>query len=313
VSSPRSALRPSSSRIRVIDEGDAEACAALLAERHRQHRAAVPLLAEPGAEPPGAGLVALRDGQPVAYLAGEVRQNEFWGAHVWIDLQGHAASDPEALRDLYAAAAPAWIDAGARLHMVLVPAVPEVMDPWLRLGFGLMQAHGIRETRGTVTPPSAGITVRRGGREDLPQVVERHGSVLWRHQAASPVFSGLEPPPPEQVLADWMETFDDPSDTLFLAEKDGELVAHSLLYRPSPELGMPADAIKQAVVVVRPGMQGEGIGRALVEHSYAWAEEAGYRSVVTDWRVANLEASRFWTARGFQAAYFRMYRMTGIG
>jgi GNAT superfamily N-acetyltransferase len=144
-------------------------------------------------------------------------------------------------------------------------------------------------------------------------VVEKHGSALWRHQAASPVFSGLEPPSPERVLAEWLETFDDPSDTLFLAERGDELLAHSLLYRLEPELGMPADAVKQAVVVVRPGLRGQGIGRALAEHSYAWARETGYGSVVTDWRVANLEASRFWTARGFQAAYHRMYRMVGIG
>jgi GNAT superfamily N-acetyltransferase len=299
--------------IRPVGDGDSAARGALLAARHAQHRAAVPLLSERGVEPPADGLVAVRDGRPVAYLSGEVRENEFWGAHAWVGLPGHAASEPEALRDLYAAAAPAWVEAGARLHLALVPAVPELMDPWLRLGFGLMQAHGIRESGGAVTPPGEGIVIRFGGRDDLATVVEHHGGVLWRHQAASPVFTGLQPPPAERVLADWMETFDDPGDTLLLAERGGELLAHSLLYRPSPELGMPGDAISQAVVVVRPGLRGQGIGRALVERSYAWAREAGYGSIVTDWRVANLEASRFWPARGFQVAYFRMYRMVGIG
>jgi hypothetical protein len=37
------------------------------------------------------------------------------------------------------------------------------------------------------------------------------------------------------------------------------------------------------------------------------AAEEGYRAMVTDWRVTNLLASRFWPRRGFRTA-FRLYR-----
>jgi hypothetical protein len=42
-----------------------------------------------------------------------------------------------------------------------------------------------------------------------------------------------------------------------------------------------------------------------------WAGEAGYRSVVTDWRVTNLLSSRAWPALGFRPSFFRLHRLVG--
>lgn len=43
------------------------------------------------------------------------------------------------------------------------------------------------------------------------------------------------------------------------------------------------------------------------------AAEAGYRHLVTNWRITNLSASRFWESRGFQPIYHRLHRTLGIG
>jgi hypothetical protein len=40
----------------------------------------------------------------------------------------------------------------------------------------------------------------------------------------------------------------------------------------------------------------------------ARAVEEGYRTMVTDWRVTNLLASRFWPNRGFRTSFLRLYR-----
>ena len=133
------------------------------------------------------------------------------------------------------------------------------MDPWYRLGFGLMQAHGIRASGGAAPSPPAGVTIRRGGPGDLERLAAEHGSVLWRHQAGSPTFSGLEPPPRDEVLASWLETFQDPSDTLFLAEREGALIGHSLLYAAAAGAG-PARRRGQA------GDGGRPAGRARPRH-----------------------------------------------
>jgi GNAT superfamily N-acetyltransferase len=308
--------------IRPIGDADVAQMAALLRARHRAHRAAEPLLAADDAVAELerllggdalSGVVALRGGELVAYLAGEVRENDLWQRHAWIDYAGHAAREPEPVRDLYAAAAPGWIEAGARLHLAMVPALPGMMEPWYRLGFAQMLLHGIRPAGGEPSQPPTGVIIRQGGRDDLAGVAEALGRLIWEQQALAATFTGLSAPSAETLLADWQETFIDPSDTLFLAERDGEMVGHVLLYRPDPALGTPADAVRLATAAVVPHERGRGIGLALSMHAIRWAKGAGYGTVVTDWRVGNLAASRFWPARGFRPTFFRMSRMTGIG
>jgi hypothetical protein len=36
--------------------------------------------------------------------------------------------------------------------------------------------------------------------------------------------------------------------------------------------------------------------------------DEGYECMVTDWRVTNLLASRFWPRRGFRPMFLRLYR-----
>jgi len=59
--------------------------------------------------------------------------------------------------------------------------------------------------------------------------------------------------------------------------------------------------------------RGRGAGVALTEHALEWAREAGYTAVQTDWRVANLESSRFWPRRGFRDTFYRLARRVEIG
>jgi GNAT superfamily N-acetyltransferase len=308
--------------IRPIGDADERQLAELLHARHAAHRAAEPLLAADDASAElerllggdaVTGVVAVRGGEPLAYLAGQVRENDLWHRHVWIDYAGHAGQELEPIRDLYAAAAPAWIDAGARLHLAMVPALAEMMDSWYRLGFAQMLQHGIRQSGGEPAQPPSGVTIREGGKDDLERVAETQGRLIWEQQALAATFTGLTAPSAETLLADWQETFIDPSDTLFLAERDGEMVGHTLLYRPEPALGIPSDAVRLATTAVVPHERGRGIGLALSRHAISWAAGAGYGTVITDWRVANLLASRFWPARGFRPTFSRMSRMTGIG
>ena len=55
------------------------------------------------------GAVATRGGEVVGYLIGSVGENEWWRRHVWVGLAGHAAAEPEVVRDLYGAAAERWV------------------------------------------------------------------------------------------------------------------------------------------------------------------------------------------------------------
>src|SRR3954447_25612227 len=87
--------------LRPLTDADPVALAALLGARHDGHRAAEPLLAPADAAVEIAdllgrerlsGVVAVDGGEVVGYLAGELRENRFWGTHAWVAHGAHAAA-----------------------------------------------------------------------------------------------------------------------------------------------------------------------------------------------------------------------------
>ena len=225
---------------------------------------------------------------------------------------GHAARDPEAVRDLYRAAAPRWVEGGAPLHVALVPAVPRLAEPWFRLAFAHMQAYGIRESGADARPLREGLTVREGAIDDLrtaPELVTQ----IWEHHRQAPTYTGLTVPSVDEFLADWEETLAMPATAYFVAELGGRIVGHLLLEEEEPDLIRPPGSVYLAVAATLPPARGRGAGVALTEHALRWALEAGYSTVHTDWRVANLESSRFWPVRGFRETFYRLARRVNTG
>src|SRR5439155_7260744 len=96
------------------------------------------------------------------------------------------------------------------------------------------------------------------------------------------------------LAAEWVEVWDDPDPHRhFVAERDGEIVGHILLYRRPPDLRVPADSIDLADASTLPAQRGSGVGLALTHHVLGWAHEHGYPTMTIDWRMTNLLASRF--------------------
>jgi GNAT superfamily N-acetyltransferase len=297
-----------------------DAAATLLAERHRRHRMAEPLLPEIDdfrgeidevwSRDDASGTVAIRDGRTLGYLIGAPKDAS-WGANIWVELAGHAAEDPEVVRDLYAAASERWVGEGRTSHYALVPATDaQLVDAWFRLCFGAQHALGIREVPSDVAPPPDGMTVRTGEPDDMRTGL---GTTLNEHQALSPVFSPLKPWADEDLVAEWNSDLADGKAGNFVAELDGQPVSvlqaapvdyssmHSGLARPSR-----ACILGHAATL--PEARGAGAGVALTNACFAWAREQGYETIVVDWRETNLFASRFWPRRGFRRTFLRLYR-----
>jgi predicted N-acetyltransferase YhbS len=310
--------------IRDFEDERLDAAASLLAERHRRHRLAEPLLPGRFEDPEAArgeiealwrkegaaGAVALRDARLVGYIVGAPAVDEVWGANEWVEVAGHAAEDAEVIRDLYAAVAKRWVEAGRTRHWAVVPAGDAALvDAWFRLSFGQQQAYGIAEVRDEAWPES----VREGEPRDVDALVEL-APELSSHQLRTPVFSGR----PLDVGADELRADieeDTASDTVanLVAEADGRIVGNLVvcpveLSSMHTSLGRPDRACYLAFAIVSPAARGTGAGRALTQASFAWARAAGYETMVTDWRVTNLLASRFWPARGFRTSFLRLYR-----
>lgn len=303
-------------RLVPFEERHLPEAAALLADRHRRHRLVEPLLpdvddfeaqVERDWRRGGASGAVVLDGDDVAgYLIGYPREDPH-GRSLWIDLAGHAAREPELVRDLYRGAAEAWVEAGLTRHMVFVPALRELVEPWFRLSFGASAALAARET--AIEPePETGVVVRASVPDDLERVAI-FASELYRVNAASPSFSGLTVPTPEESAEEWSDTWDDPRFTHFVAERQGEIAGELLLYRrPEGDLRVPPSSIDLAHAATEPTLRGAGVGLALTAHALSWAHAHGYGAMITDWRMTNLLASRFWPRRGFRETFLRLYR-----
>lgn len=308
---------------------DLDAAARLLAARHRSHRAAEPAL-DPAYEDPAvartvieaalgaetaSGSVAVRDGAVVAYLIGLQKDREAWGENAWVESAGHAADDPADIRVLYAAAAADWVAAGRNNHHVLVPASDAgLVEAWFGLDFGQQHVHAVRD----VPPASFGITprselvVRRATSDDTDAllVMDR---VLPDHLALSPVFSRLKPWPIEEARRELEEDLAGTTFTYWVAEHEGRVIGSaigcSLEVSPGHQgPNRPNDAGFLGYAAVLPEGRGLGAGRALGETVLAWARDAGFRHVATDWRSTNIEADRTWRSLGFRPTFRRLHR-----
>lgn len=297
--------------------------ARLLERRHRRHRAAEPSLpdlldlrAEIAAlRARGAsGAVGLRDGRVAGYLLGTRLSDEVWGPNVWVELAGHAADEPEDVRDLYGLAAARWVGDGRSRHYVYVPASDAgLVEAWFRLGFGQQHAFGIRELPAGPAPGVRGVVIREAEARDLDALLAL-APLLGAHQALSPVFSrGPQPDDEDELRAEIAEEISSSSMGSLVAEIGGRLVASFVVVpveRSSAHSGLarPERSALLAWAATLPEARGAGAGLALTAACLAWARERGYETIVTDWRVTNLLSSRFWPRRGWRTTFLRVYR-----
>jgi GNAT superfamily N-acetyltransferase len=297
-----------------FEEEHAVGAARLLAERHAEHLRAEPLLArspdweaEIGRElDGGTGAVAVSEGEIVGYLLG--RHVEEAAADVRSGVAGQAARDPEIMGDLYAFAAARWVDQGWSRHVVYLPRLEGLVRPWFRLCFGASGALAAQQAHGTARVPNGPLAVRPSRPDDLESVVAL-AFEMHEHLHASPSFSETPRVPLEEFRDTWDGIWDDPGYALFVAELDGRVVGHSLLsLEPEPDLRVPEGSVELKVAATDASVRGAGAGVAMTDFLLAWASDHGYSAVITDWRMPNLLASRFWPKRGFRETFLRLFR-----
>jgi GNAT superfamily N-acetyltransferase len=317
--------------VRAFEPSDIDAAAALLADRQRRHRLAEPLMDAAFEDPAVAGpaietalaadraggWAAMVDGRLAGYLIG-FEKGALWGANVWVEAAGHAAIDPSIVRELYAAAAGAWVAEGRTNHHVLVPASDDgLVGAWFGLGFGQQHVHAARPVPDASFAVRTGpaLTIRSATADDVDALVELE-RVLPGHVRGSPVFSNMPDSEPDEARSEIATDIAGSTYHYWVAQAGdtivGSAIGCSLDASPGHQPpNRPANAALLGYAAVLPEARGLGAGRALGETVLAWARDAGYASVAADWRSANREADGAWRSLGFRPTFLRLHRLIG--
>jgi GNAT superfamily N-acetyltransferase len=262
------------------------------------------------------GAVAVVDGEVTGYLLGASKPSATWGPNVWVEPAGHAVTEAETVRDLYAHAAAQWAASGLDVHYAMVPSHDAALvDAWFRLGFGQQHVHAVRDVPDETPGPPPGVTIRLATRADIPRLAEIDLE-LPHHQGQSPVFSSGGMPTLQEAVDEWEEGFDDEGFAYLVAEHEGQVVGAAVgcaLEKSSshPPLMRPDHAGFLGFAAVLPSARGLGAGRALGEGVLAWTRDEGFTSAATDWRATNLLSSRTWPRLGFRPTFLRLHRRLG--
>ncbi len=304
------------------------AAAALLAARQRSDRrihSLLPARFEEVEQTAGAldalrrhrtgGIAALDGDELRGYLIGKAGETALMGRTVWFTPESYALADaasPELLRDLYAAQAEHWIDQGYFNHYVMVAADSPLLDAWLNLGFAFQQTYALMPLAAAEAAPAlAGVTFRPARPTDAPALAAM-AHLTAGHQTHAPVFAPAPPDYVDELRAGYAGLAQGENGvTAWLALQDEEVLAVQAYYPVASEpnnLLSDEGWIELAAATTLPAVRGQGIGRALTAHGLQWAREAGYTVCLSDWRAANLLASRFWPRRGFAPVYHRLER-----
>ncbi|MDF2631083.1 MAG: Acetyltransferase, family [Symbiobacteriaceae bacterium] len=264
-----------------------------------------------------AGVAALDGARLIGYMLGNPETTPaVRGRSAWTHLGGQAVAPDQSAAlyaDMYAWLFPQWLEAGNFAHYAMVPAEDRAaLDAWFSLGFGMEQVHAIVEAAsGTEAAPVAAeapVQIRQATAEDLA-LLEPVIHLIAHHQVQAPCWAANLPEADAERVEGWAEALADKDCTTFVAlDPAGRAAGFAMLYPADPGLMVPGRTIGLDVAATRPDLRGQGYGVALTRAAKAYAHEAGFTHMVTDWRSTNLLSSRFWPRQGFRPTHFRLYR-----
>jgi len=272
-------------------------------------------------EKTGASGVAALDGEQfVGYIIGQKQENPVRGRHVWISLSGQAIAagqSVELYQDMYAVAAQEWVDQGYFYHCALVPASdPHLLQTWFCLGFGHEQVHGLLslENRQHEAGPSCrleGVTIRLATPEDREAIADV-SQLIRAYQAKSPIFGVALPEDAAKIREGYSHLVDDSQVDLWIAKKADQVISFQAYFPAESDpsaLMTPDHCVELGIAATRPEYRGLGVNYVLTGRGLAHAKAKGYHYCMTDWRMTNLQSSRYWPRQGFAPVAYRVSRL----
>jgi DNA-binding MarR family transcriptional regulator/GNAT superfamily N-acetyltransferase len=141
--------------------------------------------------------------------------------------------------------------------------------------------------------PPAGYVLRPPRHGDFGWIVKRHAELYAEEYGWVAPFEGVC----AQIVADFVNKFDEKRERCWIAEMDGETVGSIMLAKDSETVA------RIRLLLVDPKARGLGLGRELTAESIRFARAAGYRKM-TLWTHSVLTAAR----HVYQQAGFKLMR-----
>lgn len=287
----------------------------LLPERIQDKKAASSFLQALCEKSKGKGCILLQQNEIVSFILGYYDKNPFFGDYMWVPFGGivlpHENSF-EAFRALYTAAGELWIKDKILNHYLICPALDDWMQSAFSLSFGQEQVYAIAPLQGErdeISLPD-GLSMREIKPSDAGQLAQKCHWIA-EHLNRAPVWAPVPVEHMENIRAGYAELANDDTSTTWVALDGEEIVSYVCVYTEDigaiHYLGVP-QAAHFSIAATDPAYRGRGIGRALFTHILNIAREQGHDRIFTDWRITNLEASRYWPTFGFEPFSYRLLR-----
>jgi DNA-binding MarR family transcriptional regulator/GNAT superfamily N-acetyltransferase len=140
----------------------------------------------------------------------------------------------------------------------------------------------IEDLSGEPSGKAKSYTLRQPRNGDFGWIVVRHAELYWQEYRWGWPFEGIC----AQIVADFVNRFDQKKERCWIAEMDGENVGTVMLVKDDK----PGVA-RLRLLLVDPRARGLKLGARLVDECIRFARKAGYKSV-TLWTHENLTAAR---------------------
>ena len=263
----------------------------------------------------GKGTIMLENGKMIGFMLGYYDENPFFSKHVWVPFGGIVLPQKnsfDALRILYAAAGDIWVKEGILNHYLICPAVADWLQAAFSLSFGQEQVYAVaslQEEKKEIFLP-AGFSMRQVKPDDADQLAAKCHWIA-EHLNQAPVWAPVPAEHLENMKPAYAELANDDTSTTWVVLDGNEIVSYANIYTEDIGaicyLGDP-QAAHFSIGATHPAYRGRGIGRALFTHILNVAREQGHDRIFTDWRITNLEASRYWPTFGFTPFSYRLLR-----
>ncbi|WP_323690241.1 GNAT family N-acetyltransferase [Rhizobium sp. AN95] len=143
------------------------------------------------------------------------------------------------------------------------------------------------------------LIIRTARQEDVPALAAIY---------AADEIGGHGDTADRSALPDYLAAFRDigasPTETLYVAELDGEIVGTFQTAILTKLIGRGAKSMVIEAVQTRPDMRGRGIGAVMINYCLDEARAKGMKAVQLTSNVARLDAHRFYERLGFEKRHF---------